>query len=144
MPGTEPGAPRESIRRHVAFEVLDGGVDFEIRERGATVWITLSGVLDAERLAPLMRRVVPLLHRRGRRVVLDGRRLMHLDYRCVPQLLAWSDGLRAFDHQLLLYGWNAYLRAILRVEDWGGRLSPGPVSLPAGHANVAGGAESAR
>ena len=144
MSGMEPGTPRETARRHVAFEVLDGGLDFEIRERGATVWVALSGVLDAARLAQLTRRVSPLLHHRGRRVVLDARRLQHLDYRCVPALLAWSDGLRAFDHQLLLYGWNAYLRAILLVEDWGGRLSPGPVRLPAGHVNAAAGPELGR
>jgi anti-anti-sigma regulatory factor len=119
-------------------------LDLEIRERGATVWVALSGVLDAARLALLTRRITPLLQRRGRRIVLDGRRLVHLDYRCVPRLLAWSQGLCAFDHQLLLYGWNAYLRAILCVEDWDGQLSPGPVRLPAGHVNSAVGPELGR
>ncbi len=144
MPGMEPGAPGEATRRSVRFEVLDGGLDFEIRERDETVWVALSGVFDAARLAELKRRVSPVLRARGRRLVLDGRRLLHLDYRCVPALLAWHDSLRSFNHQLLLYGWNAYLRAILAVGDQAQRVSPGPLRLPAGHANAAVGPELGR
>ncbi len=144
MPGMEPRAPREATRRSARFEVLDGGLDFEIREQGETVWVALSGVFDAGRFRELRRRIAPVLRLRGRRLVLDGRRLLHLDYRCVPDLLAWHDSLRSFNHQLLLYGWNAYLKAILAIGDQGTRLSPGPLGLPAGHANAAVESEPAR
>lgn len=144
MPGKEPAAPRETTRQSVRLEVLDGGLEFEIRERGATVWVSLSGALDGERLAELKRRVRPCLQCRERRLVLDGRRLLHLDYRCVTALLAWNDDLRSFSHQLLLYGWSSYLRAILTVEDWSQQLSPGPLPLSVGGAAAFAGPERGR
>jgi len=140
----EPGAPRETTRQSVRFEVLDGGLDFEIREHGETVWVALSGVFNAARLGELRRRIGPVLRARGRRVVLDARRLQHLDYRCVPDLLVWHDSLRSFNHQLLLYGWNAYLRAILAIGDQGTRVGPGPLGLPLGPAGAAAAPELVR
>ncbi len=131
--------PRESTRRSTKFEVLDGGTSYELHEQGATAWVALSGVLDRDRLQGLIGRVRPLLRSRGRRIVLDGRRLRHIDYRAVPALIAWSDGLRAFNHELLLYGWNDYLRTILSVGDGGQRVSPCPVRLSPGfHVEAAG------
>jgi anti-anti-sigma regulatory factor len=114
------------------FEVLDGGTSFELRERGATIWVALYGVLDAQRWEQLESRLSPLLTRRGRRVVLDGRRLFHLDYRAVRPLLVWHRTLRPFGHQLVLAGWSAYLKAILCLEDWSQELANGCVPLPAG------------
>jgi ABC-type transporter Mla MlaB component len=121
--------PRESTRRSTRFEVLDGGTCWELEEQGATAWVALSGVLDRDQLQRLIARVRPLLRSRGRRIVLDGRRLRHVDYRAVPALIAWNDGLRAFNHQLLLYGWNGYLRTILAVGDAGQRFGPVAVRL---------------
>ena len=124
--------PRESTRRSTAFEVLDGGTSWELHEQGATAWVALSGVLDRDQLQRLIGRVRPLLRSRGRRVVLDARRLLHLDYRAVPALIAWNDALRAYSHELLLYGWNDYLRTILAVGDGGQRFHPGSAHASAG------------
>ena len=105
--------PRESTRRTPRFSLLEGGLDFEVQERGPVLRVTLSGELDRERLARLRRRIAPRLVRRGRRIVLDGHGLRHVDYRAVSALLAWHRQLRAFGHDLLLARWNGYLRTIL-------------------------------
>jgi anti-anti-sigma regulatory factor len=125
------------------FEVLDGGTSFELRERGATIWVALFGVLDRPRWEQLQQRLKPLLNRRGRRIVLDGRRLLHLDYRTVRDLIVWHRMLRPYDHQLVLAGWSAYLKAILCLEDWSQELAPGCVSLPAAPAGDFGGLDTA-
>jgi len=129
--------PRDATRTSTRFEVLDGGMELEIRERGATLWVALSGILDGPRLEQVVQQVAPRLTRRGRRIVLDGSRLLHLDYRAVPRLIAWHDALRPFQHQLFLSGWNAYLKAILLVEDWDRRLSAAAWRPAAGFAGEA-------
>ncbi len=124
--------PRESTRMSAVFTALDGGETSPVRVQGATVWVALSGVLDAAQLQAAAAHARPFLTSRGRRVVLDGRRLEHLDYRAVRSLLAWRRELRAFGHQLLLAGWSPYLQAILCLEDWQRELSPGFLPRPAG------------
>ena len=66
-----------------------------------------------------------VLDRRRLLIVLDGTRLMHLDYRCVGTLVRWSRNLRGLGHRLVLSGWNGYLTAILAMEDWDGELEDG-------------------
>lgn len=109
--------PRESTRRPPHLQLLDGGSMFEILERGSVLRVTLSGTLDRERLAELRRRIAPLLVQRGRRIVLDGTHLRHVDYRTASALRLWSDEVRAFDHVLLLAGWSRYLRTLLALGD---------------------------
>lgn len=105
--------PRESTRRIPRFSLLEGGSDVEVQERGRDLRVTLSGELDRERLARLRRRIAPRLVRRGRRIVLDGSELRHVDYRAVGLLLAWHRELHEFGHDLLISRWNDYLRTIL-------------------------------
>ncbi len=107
--------PRELTRRSAPFQVLQGDLDFEIRDQGRTVRVALFGNLDRRGLAQVIRRAAPHLSRRGRRVELDGSRLKHLDFRAVPLLTAWNHQLREFGHELLLDRWSAYLKSILLV-----------------------------
>lgn len=112
--------PRELTRRPERFQILQGELGFDIHEQGTAVRVALFGVLDSDGLEQLVRRVTPRLRRRGRKVVLDGSRLEHVDYRAVPSLVAWNHVLRSFDHTLMLSDWNSYLKSILLVGDWGG------------------------
>ena len=66
----------------------------------------------------MISRVAPRLAGRGCRIILDGKRLTHLDYRATHGLLIWNRKLRDHHHQLLLHGWNDYLKSILVMEDW--------------------------
>ena len=109
--------PRESIRRTPCLTLLQGGIDFEVQERGSLLRVTLFGTLDRETLVRLERWIAPRLVERGRRIVLDGRRLHHVDYRTVTPLLGWSRELKGYGHQLLLSGWNSYLKTILLLGD---------------------------
>jgi hypothetical protein len=122
--------PRERIQRSVTCRVIDSGLDFEIRQQGAAVWIALFGILDRPRLVQLRRSLSPQLRRRGLRIVLDGRRLHHIDYRVVRELLAWNRQLRALDHRLFLFRWSNYLQAILSMEDWDRELAADSSKTP--------------
>lgn len=122
---------RGVARQQVRFGIQDSGLEFAIRQQGHTVWVTLSGILDRPQLARLVRRVTPLLEKRGRQVILDGRQLHHVDYRVVRPLIDWNRRLRAFDHRLLLSHWSDYLKAILCMEDWNRELNPGPLPTSA-------------
>ena len=97
--------------------------DFTVR--GTTVRIHLAGVLDRAKLLDLMTRADGALLGRNRLVVLNGSRLMHLDYRCVSMLMRWARSLKSYGHQLHLEHWNEYLRAILAMEDWDDELQQG-------------------
>jgi len=97
--------------------------DFTVR--GTTVRIHLAGVLDRSKLQDLMFRADGALLGRNRLVILDGSRLQHLDYRCVPTLVRWSRSLKTYGHRLHLAGWNQYLSAILAMEDWDDELQQG-------------------
>lgn len=68
-------------------------------------------------LLRLVAAVRPRLQRRDRRIVLDGRGLEHLDFRSVPDLVAWHRSLRDYGHTLLLANWRPYHRAILILGD---------------------------
>ncbi len=107
--------PRETTRHQPQLQLLDGGLDFEIREHGGDVRVVLSGSLDCDLLDRIIARTTPRLARRDRRVVLDGVHLAHLDYRAVPALIEWGRHLRAYGHQLMIAGWRTYLRAILAL-----------------------------
>ncbi len=119
--------PRELTRRPDRFQILQGELGFDIHEQDKVVRVTLSGILDRSGLADLVRCVSPRLCSRGRTVVLDGRRLDHIDYRAVPALVAWNKAMRTFDHSLLLSDWNSYLKTILLVGDWGAEPARMPV-----------------
>jgi len=95
--------PRQGVaRRTTNFGIYESGMDFEIRQNEAVCWVALSGILDRERLSQLVRRLRPLLVKRGRIVVLDGTHLCHIDYRAVRSMVEWSRSLRSFHHKLLL------------------------------------------
>lgn len=125
--------PGEQTRRPPRLQVLEGGLDFEIRERDGTVRVALSGALDRAMLGRIAAAVAPRLVRRGRAVVLDGRRLNHVDYRCAADLAAWQRVLRPYGHRLLLSGWSVFHRTLLILggmpgeppRDAAGRLSGG-------------------
>lgn len=102
-----------------------------IRQNDKVVWVTLSGILDRVGMERLISRVTLRLERRGCRIVLDGSRLTHLDYRATGALIAWNRRLRAFHHQLYLHGWSDYLKAIVVMEDWDRELGATPTAMAA-------------
>jgi ABC-type transporter Mla MlaB component len=95
------------------FQILEGGLDFEIRTMGQEILISLTGTLDADMLLRLKASCSPHLWQRGRQVILDGSRLDHLDYRAVTGLLEWHEYLKSFRHNLLLADWTPYHKTIL-------------------------------
>ncbi|HOX25211.1 MAG TPA: STAS domain-containing protein [Candidatus Krumholzibacteria bacterium] len=112
--------PSEGIRQS---GVVAGAADeFHIVVQGRTVRIHLAGILDRARAQRLVRAAAAVLVDRDLLVILDGSRLVHLDYRCVPALVRWSKGLRSYGQRVVLAGWNDYLRAILTMEDSDGEL----------------------
>ncbi len=117
--------PRESTRQARTANPSCDTFDYAIKQKGGTVWVTLSGILDRIGLERLIAGVAPRLGARGFRVVLEGSRLMHIDYRTIRELLRWNRSLRTFRHQLYLADWSDYLKAILSMEDWDGELNPG-------------------
>jgi anti-anti-sigma regulatory factor len=122
--------PRETTRQPPHLHLVKGGLDFEIREHDGDVRVALSGTLDRNQLSQLMRQTAPRLSRRGRRVILDGQALEHLDYRVVGDLMDWARDLRAFGHRLLLTEWSTYLRTILVVgarPGWPAISTAGPL-----------------
>lgn len=123
--------PREMTRQFVRQEAAGSRMEIEIRHRERAVWVTLSGILDRQGVERLISRVAPRLARRGCRIILDGSRLSHLDYRATHSLLAWHRKLRDHRHQLFLHSWSDYLKAILVMEDWDrelGAMPTGPSS----------------
>jgi ABC-type transporter Mla MlaB component len=114
--------PGEGIRSLAATRAAEASSDVHITVRGRTVRIHLVGILDRAGTTRLIRDANHVLATGRYLVVLDAARLAHLDYRCVPMLVRWQRGLRAFGHRLLLSRWNDYLRAILAMEDWEGEL----------------------
>ncbi len=126
--------PRGEIRPAAAKA---GALVFRINQRGDLVRVSLAGILDRDGCQELMRQVSLALPARSCQLVFDGRRLLHMDYRCVSPLIRWSRGLRSFGHCLRLVGWSAYLDAILAMEDWDRELERG-TWLPQGWKVVAG------
>jgi len=123
--------PRESTRQPKRQDAGGSHMEMEIKQTDQAVWVTLSGILDREGVDRLIGRVAPRLHRNGARIVLDGSRLAHLDYRATSFLLAWNRKLRGYGHQLYLHGWSDYLKAILVMEDWDRELGAVPRTLHA-------------
>jgi len=105
--------------------------EIEIRQNDKAVWVTLSGILDRVGVERLISRVTLRLDRRGCRIVLDGSRLTHLDYRATAALIDWNRRMRAFHHQLYLHGWSDYLKAIVVMEDWDRELGATPAAMTA-------------
>ena len=114
--------PSEGIRQPHDTTPFGLAAGPRITIQGRTVRIHLAGILDRDGVGRLAREVDRHLLERGMLVVLDATSLQHLDYRCVPLLLDWQRRLRSFRHRLCLAGWNAYLKAILAMEDWAGEL----------------------
>jgi ABC-type transporter Mla MlaB component len=119
MPGEKAHQSPERLSR-------TGVLDFTVSQHGRAVWVSLSGVLDRDGIDRLVRRVHPLLTGREAEVVLDGSRLLHVDYRAVRLLVQWHRSLKAFGHQLWLARWSRYLQAIVSLEDWAGELEVPP------------------
>jgi ABC-type transporter Mla MlaB component len=116
--------PGESIQYSAADQIAGSALTFAVEQQDRLIWITLSGILDREGLHRLARRAGASLAAPGCRVVLDGRRLAHVDYRVVERLADWRRRLARQGQQLELIGWSDYLRAILAVADWRGELAP--------------------
>ena len=123
--------PREMTRMPSRQEAAGTHMEIEIRQNDKVVWVTLSGILDRVGVERLISRVTLRLERRGCRIVLDGSRLTHLDYRATGALIAWNRRLRAFHHQLYLHGWSDYLKAIVVMEDWDRELGATPAAMSA-------------
>jgi hypothetical protein len=119
--------PRELTRQFVRQEAAGGRLEIEIRHQHRAVWVALSGILDRQGVERMISRVAPRLAGRGCRIILDGKRLTHLDYRATHGLLIWYRKLRDHHHKLLLQGWNDYLKAILVMEDWDRELGSMPI-----------------
>ena len=122
---------RQVIRQPASAANDRSSPEYRITVRGRTVRIHLTGLLDRAGVQRMLRLVNGVLTERNLKIVLDGSRLMHLDYRCVPMLVRWNQLLRGFGHRLVLAGWNGYLTAILAMEDWEGALEDGIRRIPA-------------
>lgn len=123
--------PRELARQSVRQEATGGHhrtLEVEVRQTDRTVRVTLSGILDQQGMEKLIGRVASRLPGRGCRIILDGSRLTHLDYRATATLVDWNRKLRMFRHQLYLQGWSDYLKAILLMEDWDQELVDRPAT----------------
>jgi anti-anti-sigma factor len=108
------GVARQSVRP-TEREV---GLALDIRRHGTAVRVTLRGILDRKQLHRLVSELAPWLECSVARVILEGQGLRHVDYRAVGLLVTFGRRLRRHGHELMLQGWNDYLRAILRMEDW--------------------------
>ena len=123
--------PREMTRMPSRQEAAGTHTEIEIRQNDKVVWVTLSGILDRVGVERLISRVTLRLERRGCRIVLDGSRVTHLDYRATGALIAWNRRLHAFHHLLYLHGWSDYLKAIVVMEDWDRELGATPTAMAA-------------
>lgn len=113
--------PRELTRSFVRTITPPAHVDplqIQVSQVDRTVRVTLSGILDSQGVEKMRRQVTAKLVCRGYRIVLDGSRLTHLDFRATGGLIRWHRKLRDFNHQLYLLSWSDYLKAILVMEDW--------------------------
>ncbi len=119
--------PREMARQSVWIEAKSSNLSIQVQQKDRTVRVTLSGIFDQPGMQQLAARVAPVLAETGCRVILEGERLTHLDYRVTRSLIRWNRNLKQFRHQLYLQGWNDYLKAILCMEDWSGELVGRPV-----------------
>lgn len=117
--------PSEGIRSSTSSTFIGADTGPHITTHGRTVRIHLAGILDRAGMTRMIQDADRHLSGPGQLVILDASGLQHLDYRCVPLLLSWRRRLRSFRHRLHLAGWNAYLRAILAMEDWDGELETG-------------------
>ncbi|MEN8006915.1 MAG: STAS domain-containing protein [Candidatus Krumholzibacteriota bacterium] len=118
--------PRELTRQLVRHRDTGSQLEIEVRHTERAVWVALSGILDRQGMQRVISRVAPRLANRGCRIILDGKRLAHLDYRATHGLLVWNRKLRDHHHQLFLHGWSDYLKAILVMEDWDRELGAMP------------------
>ena len=112
---------RELTRQFVRTDSAPARLDhlqIQVSQSERTVRVTLSGTLDCAGVEKLISRVAPQLVSRGCRIILDGSRLAHLDFRATHSLVGWNRRLRDFNHQLYLRNWSDYLKAILVMEDW--------------------------
>jgi hypothetical protein len=112
---------RQSARQEAAGSHLET-LEVEVRQTDRTVRVALSGVLDRAGVQRLVGKVAPCLAGCGWRVILDGSRLVHLDFRATESLLQWNRHLGRYSHQLFLHCWSDYLKAILVMEDWESEL----------------------
>jgi len=119
--------PRELTRQFDWQEAAGSRLEIEVRHKERAVWVALSGILDRQGVERTISRVAPRLAGRGCRIILDGTRLTHLDYRATHGLVMWNRKLRDHRHQLFLHRWNDYLKAILVMEDWDRELGSMPV-----------------
>jgi len=113
--------PREMTRSFARTNTPPTHVDslqIQVSQVDRTVRVTLSGILDSQGVEKLKRQVATNLVCRGCRIVLDGSRLTHLDYRATGGLIRWYRQLREYNHQMYLLSWSDYLKAILVMEDW--------------------------
>jgi len=113
--------PRELTRQFVRIKNAPARLDnlhIQVDCAERTVWVALSGILDCAGVEKLISRVAPQLVSRGCRIVLDGSRLTHLDFRATHGLIRWNRQLGDYHHQLFLKEWSDYLKAILVMEDW--------------------------
>ena len=113
--------PRELTRQFVRIKKAPARLDnlqIQVSCVERTVWVALSGILDRTGVENVISRVAPQLVSRGCRIVLDGSRLTHLDFRATHSLIRWNRQLRDYDHHLYLKEWSDYLKAILVMEDW--------------------------
>ncbi len=121
--------PRETTRQFVRHETTSARpnhLQIQVSHSEKSVRVSLSGILDRQGVEQLISRVAPCLLTRGCRVILDGNRLTHLDFRATRRLIRWNRHLRDFQHQLYLKEWSNYLKAILVMEDWDRELgAPG-------------------
>ena len=118
--------PRELTRQLERRTEAGTGMEISVRHSERAVWVSLSGILDRQGVTRMISRVAPRLARRGCRIILDGTRLTHLDYRATHGLLVWNRRLRDHHHQLFLHRWSDYLKAILVMEDWDRELGAMP------------------
>ena len=106
------------FKRNDSTPVRLDHLQIQINQSERTVRVSLSGTLDCAGVEKLISRVAPRLVSRGCRIILDGSRLTHLDFRATHSLICWNRRLRDFNHQLYLREWSDYLKAILVMEDW--------------------------
>ena len=127
--------PREMARQSAWQDTAGTNLSIQVIQVDRTVRVTLSGILDQPGMELLATRVAPLLQDMGCRIILEGERLVHLDYRVTRSLIRWNNTLKQYRHQLYLQGWNDYLKAILCMEDWDGELVDKSAGKPVGHSH---------
>ncbi len=113
--------PREMARQFDYAESTPAHLDhlqIRVSQFERTVRVSLSGTLDCQGVEKMISLVMPQLLSRGCRIILDGSRLTHLDFRATHSMIRWNRRLREFNHQLYLKEWSDYLKAILVMEDW--------------------------